>query len=89
MFEKIKKLWENRKWTLYLYYNGVLIKRKKIDDIDDITVMSINILGHKELFGKRKINAVIRPVKILFTDEKKKKTYWGVIFEKGVDFNGR
>lgn len=89
MFKKIKELWINRKWTLYLYYNGVLIYRKKIRDIDDITVMSINILGHKELFGKSKINAVIRPVRVLLTDEKKKKTYWGVVFEKGVEFDGR
>lgn len=74
-----------KKWTLYLYYNGIMIKRKKITDIDDITVMSINVLGHKELFGKRKVNIVIRPVKLLHTDEKARKTYWGVIFEKGVD----
>lgn len=78
-----------KKWTLYLYYNGILIKRLKINDIDDIKVMSINIWFHKELFGRNKINAVIRPVKLLYTDEKKKKTYWGVVFEKGVDYNGR
>lgn len=85
MFKKIKSLLHRDLWTLYLYYNGVCIKRKKIRDIDDITVMSINVLGHKELFGKNKVNIVIRPVKLLFTDEKNKKTYWGVVFEKGVD----
>lgn len=85
MFKKLKALWNNRKWTLYLYYNGILVKRKKIHDIDDISVMSINIYNHKELFNKRKINAVIRPVRLLMTDEKKKKTYWGVIFEKGAE----
>lgn len=79
----------NKKWTLCLYYNGILIKKKKINDIDDICVMNINILGHKELFGKSKINAVVRPVKLLLTEEKKKRTHWGVIFEKGVDYNGR
>lgn len=89
MFKKIKELWNNRKWTLYLYYNGILIKRVKINDIEDIKVMSINVWFHKELFNRSKINAVIRPVKLLFTDEKEKKTYWGVIFEKGVDYNGR
>jgi hypothetical protein len=78
-----------KKWTLYLYYNGVLIKKKKIENIDDITVMSVNIWGHKELFGRSKINVVIRPIKLLMTDEKKKKTYWGVVFEKGIDINGR
>lgn len=78
-----------KKWVLYLYYNGILIKRLKINDIDDIKVMSINIWFHKELFGRIKINAVIRPVKLLYTDEDNKKTYWGVVFEKGVDYNGR
>ena len=78
-----------KKWTLYLYYNGILIKRKKINDIDDIKVMSINVLGHKELFNNNKINIVIRPVKLLLTDETKKKTYWGVVLEKGVEYNGR
>ena len=85
MFKKIKSLLHRDLWTLYLYYNGVCIKHKKIRDIDDITVMSINVLGHRELFGKNKVNIVIRPVKLLFTDEKNKKTYWGVVFEKGVD----
>lgn len=89
MLKKIKELWNNRKWTLYLYYNGVLIKRLKINDIEDIKVMSINILFHKELFGKSKINAVIRPVRLLLTEENKKRTHWGVIFEKGVEYNGR
>lgn len=89
MLKKIKSLWNNRKWTLYLYYNGVLIKRLKINDIEDIKVMSINILFHKELFNKSKIKAVIRPVRLLLTEENKKRTHWGVIFEKGVEYNGR
>ena len=89
MLKKIKELWNNRKWTLYLYYNGVLIKRVKINDIEDIKVMSINILGHKEWFNKSRIKAVIRPVRLLLTEENKKRTHWGVIFEKGVEYNGR
>lgn len=89
MLKKIKALWKNRKWTLYLYYNGILIKRKKIADISDISVMNINILGHKEIFGKRKINAVIRPVRLLLTEESKKRTHWGVVFEKGVEYDGK
>ena len=79
----------HRKWKLYLYFNGIQIKRLKINDIDDIKVMSINIYWHKELFGRNKINAIIRPTKLLMTDEEKKITYWGVVFEKGVDFSGR
>lgn len=85
----INKIFEKKRWDLYLYYNGIMIKRVKIRNGEDIKVMSINIVGHKELFGKSKINAVIRPVKLLLTEEDKKKTYWGVIFEKGVDVDGR
>ena len=89
MLKKIKALWKNRKWTLYLYYNGIRIKRLKIDDISDIKPMSINILGHKELFGKSQINALIRPVRLLLTEESKKRTHWGVVFEKGVEYDGK
>lgn len=89
MFNKIKALLKKRKWTLYLYYNGIRIKRLKIDDISDIKPMSINILGHKELFGKSQINALIRPVRLLLTEESKKRTHWGVVFEKGVEYDGK
>ena len=89
MFNKIKRLFEKKKWTLYLYYNGIRIKRLKIDDISDIKPMSINILGHKELFGKSQINALIRPVRLLLTEESKKRTHWGVVFEKGVEYDGK
>ena len=84
MFNKVKRLFHKR-WTLYLYFNGVRIKRLKIDDISDIKTMSINIWFHKELFNRSKINTVIKPVKLLLTDEIKKETHWGVVFEKGVD----
>lgn len=84
MFKKIKSLFK-KKWTLYLYYNGIRIKKIKISDMNDIKTMSINVWGHRELFHRTKINTVIKPVKLLLTDEGKKETHWGVIFEKGVD----
>ena len=80
-----KKIWNNKKWTLYLYYNGIYVKRVKINDMNDIKPMSISIWGHKELFGRIKINTVIKPVRLLLTDEKNKKTHWGITFEKGID----
>ena len=89
MLKKIKALFGKKKWTLYLYYNGIRIKRVKINDISDIKPMSINILGHKELFGKSQINALIRPVRLLLTEESKKRTHWGVVFEKGVEYDGK
>lgn len=82
-------MFNKKKWTLYLYYNGIRIKRLKIDDISDIKPMSINILGHKELFGKSQINALIRPIRLLLTEESKKRTHWGVVFEKGVEYDGK
>lgn len=85
MFKKIKLLFKRKKWILYLYYNGIRIKKIKINDISDIKTMSINIWFHRELFNKNKINTVIKPVKLLLTDESKKETHWGVIFEKGID----
>ena len=89
MFIKtIRRLFRKR-WQLYLYYNGICIKRLKIDNIEDIKPMSINILGHKELFRRSKIKAVVSPVKLLLTEESKKKTHWGVVFTKGEDFYGR
>ena len=88
MLKKLKALF-NKKWTLYLYYNGIQIKRLKINDIEDIKTMSINIWFHRELFHRIKINAVIKPIRLLLTDETKKETHWGVTFEKGVEYDGR
>lgn len=78
-----------KKWLLFLYYNGIMIKKIRVNDIDDITSeMSIKVYFHKELFGKNIIRLMIKPVKLLKTDEAKKQTHWGVIFAKGVDYNG-
>lgn len=85
----IDKIFRKKRWDLYLYYNGILIKRVKIDNVDDIRTMSINIVGHSKLFGKSKIRTVITPVRLLLTEEDKKKTHWGVVLTKGVEFDGR
>lgn len=87
MLEKLKDKWTHRKWNLYLFYDGVLIKRIKIteDTIINEQVLNIRVYGHKNLFGKNIITLMVRPVKLLKTEETKKCTFWGVIFEKGVD----
>lgn len=87
MLEKIKNSINHRRWILYLYYDGVQIKKIKIDENTEIVkqVLNIRVHGHKDLFGKNNITLMVRPVKLLKTDEKEKKTYWGVCFEKGVD----
>ena len=41
------------------------------------------------MFGKWIVGIMVEPTKLLKTDEKNKKTYWGVVFEKGVDINGK
>lgn len=74
-----------KKWKLVMFYNGTKIKTIKINSIDDITAMYVRIFNHKELFGSRLVGRVVKPVKLLKTDEKAMKTYWGVIDEKGVD----
>ena len=87
MFQKIKDKWLHRKWDLYLFYDGTMIKRIKIDENADITklVLYINVKGHKHLFGKNNINLMVRPIRLLKTDEENKKTYWGIRHELGVE----
>ncbi len=76
---------KNKKWTIYLFYNGICIKKLKIDGKKEIETMYIRVYGHKKLFGKWIVGLMVEPKKLLKTDEDKKKTYWGVVFEKGVD----
>lgn len=68
-----------------MFYNGTKIKTIKINNIDDIKTQYVLILGHKELFNTFISGRVLKPVKLLKTDEKAMKTYWGVIDEKGID----
>lgn len=87
MLEKIKDKWLNKKWTLYLFFNGYLIKKIKIDADTEIAkqVLFIKVHGYKHLFGKNNIALMVRPIVLLKTDLEKKRTYWGVGFEKGVN----
>ena len=75
------------KWTLYLFYDGVMIKKLKINENEEITkqVYYIKVIGHKHLFGKNIINLMVQPIRLLKTDENKKRTYWGVKNYLGVD----
>lgn len=85
MLKKIKDKFSRKKWIIYLFYNGICIKKLKINDISEIDTTSIVVFNHKELFGNRLPRLVVKPTRLLKTDEEKKKTYWGVVFEKGVD----
>lgn len=76
---------KDKKWTIYLFYNGICIKKLKIDGKEKIETMYIRSYGHKKLFGKWIVGLMVTPTKLLKTDEAKRKTYWGVVFERGVD----
>ena len=79
----------NNLWTLFLFYDGILIKKVKmlIDSSTQINkqVLFIKVYGHKKLFGKNIITLMVRPKRLLKTEEEKRRTYWGVVFEKGVE----
>jgi len=85
--DKIKYKLKHKKWTLYLYYNGILIKKIKIDENEAPASNSYvaNVYFKKKLFGSNIVNVIVRPVRILKNNEKKRKTYWGTILETGTE----
>lgn len=82
---KLKEIINHRKWNLYLYYNGICIKKLKISENEAPAENSyvINVWFKKQLFANNKVNIIVRPTNIIKNDEKHKKTYWGVILEEG------
>lgn len=83
---KVKQL-KSKKWTLYLYYSGVLIKKVKIDKDEAPSENSyvVNVYFKKKLFGTNKAGVIVKPVRLLKNDEKKRRTYWGTTFETGIE----
>jgi hypothetical protein len=76
-----------KKWKLYLYYNGVLIKRLKIDETEAPAENSyvINVWFKKQLFKNNLAGVIVRPIRLLKNDDKKRKTYWGTTLETGIE----
>lgn len=76
-----------KKWTLYLYYSGILIKKLKIQEQEAPADNSyvVNVYFKKKLFGSNVAGVIVRPIRLLKNDEKNKKTYWGVTFETGIE----
>lgn len=87
MIEKIKNKIKHRKWKLCMYYNSIHIKTIKIRENTAPTELTIpiNVWFKKQLFANNKVGIIVRPVKIIKNDEKKKRTYWEVILEQGVE----
>lgn len=83
----IKKLLKRNKWTLVLFYNGVQIKKMKIDkDLSPKEMVIITrIIGKKYLFRSNNIKVILRPKRLLKNDEQHNKTYWGCVDEIGVE----
>ena len=85
--KKLKELWKHRKWTLYLYYNGVLIAKKRIKENEAPAENSYVVVTHfkKKIFGSIRAGVIVRPIRLLMNDEKHKRTYWGTTFETGIE----
>lgn len=76
-----------KEWKLYLYFNGIYIKTLRIneDTAPNELTLPITVWFKKQLFGNNKVKIIVRPVKIIKNDEKRRKTYWEVKFEQGVE----
>ena len=81
------KLFKKKKWTLLLYFNGILIKKVKIneDEAPRENSYAVNVWFKKQIFKNNKVNVVVRPIVLLKNDEKNRKTDWGVKLEEGLE----
>lgn len=86
MFKKVKSIF-NKKWKLYLYYNGVLIKRLRIDEDEEPAKHSyvVTVYFKKNMFKSNVAGIIVRPIRLLRNDEKHHKTYWGTTLETGIE----
>lgn len=76
-----------KKWKLYLYFNGLLVKTIKIEENEAPAENSyvVRIYGKKHIFGSHIATVILRPVELIKNDEENKKTHWGAIYERGVE----
>lgn len=76
-----------KKWKLYLYYNGILIKKIRIDENEEPAknTYAFNVYFKKQLFRNNLAGVLVRPVRLLKNDEEHQKTYWGVTLETGME----
>ena len=87
LIKKIRKHLKrkNDHWTLYLYYNGLLVKKLKIDKNEAPNDNSYCITIRNKNIYKGRTSIIVRPVRLLKNDEKHKRTYWGITHELGVE----
>ena len=84
LFNKLKEV---KRWRIYIYYNGILIKTKRVkkEKLYDLKNEKyiITVFNKKQLFKARKVNIVVRPAVLLHTNNEDKKIYIGVVIEEG------
>lgn len=89
MIKKIKSLIERRRWNLYLYYDGIRIKRLRVyrDELEDIKNQTyrIKVYFKKQIFKTNIVEIIVSPKVLLYTDEVKRKICIGVIIERGIE----
>lgn len=91
MKEKVKslinKILKNDSWTLFIYYNGQLIKKIKVDE--NFKPMEnfyyITVKGFKHIFGKRKVSLLFQYNKYKMTNNEKKQVHIEVKINEGSD----
>lgn len=78
---------KKKKWKMYLYYNGVLIKKLRIseDEAPAQNSYAIRVYFKKQLFKNVIAGVVVKPIRLLKNDEKNRKTYWGTTLETGIE----
>lgn len=82
------KIFKKKKdWTLYLYFNGIRIKKLKINENEkpNKNWYIINVYFKKQLFASNKVSIIVRPKYLMYGDTKHKKTYWNVVLENGIE----
>lgn len=87
MINEIKRLMDQRRWNLYLYYDGVRIKRLRVyrDELEDLKNKRyrIKVFFKKQLFKSNIVEIIVNPVVILHTDEEERIVCVGVVIEPG------
>ena len=83
MFKKLFK----KNWTLYLYYNGILVKKVRISETEIPIHNSyvVRVWFKKNLFGSNVATVILRPVELLRNDDERQHTHYGAIHERGVE----
>lgn len=77
----------HKKWKLYLYLNGVCIKKIKInvDESPKENIYVCNVWFKKQFFNSNLVKIIVRPTKLIYTNDKKRETHWEFEYEKGID----